>query len=167
VGLWACLITAAYADTATPHLSLDDIDQMARANIARQLNAATPAPSSTPPATVKAEHPVHAVPGRPSVEPVTFVASYADASGATYVLYSYRGAIYPARVGSPLLNGWMAKAVNGFVVTVTDGRRTWKVPVHGEPQSSASDGSPTTPTLFNLATPLPSGGPLPVFPAGR
>nr|WP_249170223.1 hypothetical protein [Burkholderia vietnamiensis] len=173
----AGVAVVAQAEPAKPQLSIDDISDMARANIARQLSGNAPAPgamtlpqpglvASAPvaakPAPVAAEKPArHA-----RSEPVTFVGAYRDDSGASpgnYVLYTYHDAIYPGRVGTTLLNGWHVKGVEGYVVTVSDGRRTWTEPIHADvpaPSLSAS----AVGSLVNLGSPLPFGGPLPASP---
>ncbi|WP_231337737.1 hypothetical protein [Paraburkholderia sprentiae] len=153
----------------TPHLSIDEIDQITRSKIARQLagdgGPQGPAVSLTAPApaTVPAPAPViRAIPPAPRKEPVRFVGAFSDMSGQS-VLYEYRSASYPAHVGAKLLNGWTVKRVDGFVVTVADGRRTWTETISGgtanTSDSTQQTGSPTR-TLGDLGGPLPSSFPL-------
>ncbi|MBN3785704.1 hypothetical protein G3N94_02165 [Burkholderia sp. Ac-20353] len=172
----------AHADPAAPHLSLDDIDQIARANIARQLGGAsgpaTASPSvggmTTPQPGIAASGAVAAGPSKPAAkappaprahaEPVSFLGASRDDTGS-YVLYQYRDAIYPARVGSTLLNGWNVKGVDGYAVTVAEGKHTWKEPI----RAAAPTPSPSTSairSLVDMGGPLPAGAPLPAMPLG-
>ncbi len=157
--------------TGAPHLSIDDIDQITRSKIARQLageggqqggvaalNAPAPVPASAP-----ASAPVvKVVAPSPHGEPVRFVGAFSDTSG-TSVLYEYRDASYPARVGAKLLNGWTVKRVDGFVVTVAEGKRTWTETISGG--TPATVDSPRTSSLpvrslNDLGGPLPPAIPL-------
>ncbi|MGF6812734.1 hypothetical protein OKW30_007951 [Paraburkholderia sp. Clong3] len=152
-----------------PHLSIDEIDQITRSKIARQLAGdgglqGTAVTLSAPaPATVPATAPViRAAPPASRTEPVRFVGAFSDMSGPS-VLYEYRKASYPAQVGAKLLNGWTVKRVDGFVVTVTDGRRTWTETISGGTANTSDNaqqsGRPTR-TLSDLGGPLPSSFPL-------
>ncbi len=47
------------------------------------------------------------------------------------VLYEFRGAVYPAHVGVKLLNGWTVSKVDGYLVSVSSGKRTWTEPISG------------------------------------
>jgi hypothetical protein len=153
---------------ASPHLSIDEIDQITRSKIARQLagdggpqgtavTLNTPAPSTAPAAQA-----IKTAPPTPRAEPVRFVGAFSDLSGQS-VLYEYRSASYPAHVGAKLLNGWTVKRVDGFVVTVADGRRTWTETISGGTANTSDNaqqpGSPTR-TLSDLGGPLPSSFPL-------
>ncbi|MGF6652789.1 hypothetical protein OKW34_003378 [Paraburkholderia youngii] len=155
--------------SAAPHLSIDEIDQITRSKIARQLagdggpqgTAVTlnaPAPSTVP----VTPQVIRATPPASHTEPVRFVGAFSDTSG-TSVLYDYRNASYPAHVGVKLLNGWTVKRVDGFVVTVTDGKRTWTEPISGGTANTSDNaqqpGSPAR-TLSDLGGPLPSSFPL-------
>jgi hypothetical protein len=155
----------------TPHLSIDDIDQITRSKIARQLagegaqqgSAVALNPAAPVPASARASAPVvKVVPPSPRAEPVRFVGAFSDMSG-TSVLYEYRDASYPARVGARLLNGWTVKRVDGFVVTVAEGKRTWTESISGgtpaTADSSRPSGLPLRP-LNDLGGPLPPGIPL-------
>ncbi|ADG20620.1 hypothetical protein [Paraburkholderia atlantica] len=154
---------------ATPHLSIDEIDQITRSKIARQLagdsgpqgsavTLNTPAPA-TAPVSAPVTRPITA---SARVEPVRFVGAFSDVSGQS-VLYEYRSASYPAHVGAKLLNGWTVKRVDGFVVTVGDGKRTWTETISGGTTSTSDNpqqsGGPTR-TLSDLGGPLPSSFPL-------
>lgn len=177
------LAVTAYAEPAAPRLSIDDIDQMARASIVRQLSGGATGSSTLSPnvggmttpqpgivasgavasgpakAAAKSTAPTHA-----RAEPVSFLGASRDETGS-YVLYLFRDAIYPARVGATLLNGWNVKAVDGYAVTVAEGKHTWKEPIRAAaPVPSASTNSVRS--LIDLASPLPSGGPFPGTPIG-
>jgi len=157
------------ATPARPHLSIDDIDQITRSKIARDLGGDggqqgsavalnAPAPASAP----ASAHVIKATPPSPRAEPVRFVGAFSDVSGSS-VLYEYRNASYPAHVGAQLLNGWTVKRVDGFVITVADGKRTWTETISGgtpensdNPQPNIKVGRP----LADLGAPLPPGVPL-------
>jgi hypothetical protein len=154
---------------AQPRLSIEDIDQITRSKIARQLTGDggsqsgaialnTPAPSSAPnPAPV-----VKVVAPRQRAEAVRFVGAFSDMSGPS-VLYEFRGASYPAHVGTKLLNGWIVKRVEGFVVTVAEGRQTWTETISGGTSSGSDNQQPATPiarALNALGGPLPPSIPL-------
>ncbi|MGF6483445.1 hypothetical protein [Paraburkholderia sp. JPY419] len=153
---------------AAPHLSIDEIDQITRSKIARQLagdggpqgTAVTlnaPAPSTVP----VTPQVMRATPPSSHTEPVRFVGAFSDTSG-TSVLYDYRNASYPAHVGVKLLNGWTVKRVDGFVVTVTDGKRIWTETISGGTANTSDNaqqpGGPAR-TLSDLGGPLPSSFP--------
>jgi hypothetical protein len=148
-----------------PHLSIDDIDQITRSKIARDLGGDggqqgsavalnAPAPASAPV--------IKSTPPSSHSEPVRFVGAFSDMSG-TSVLYEYRNASYPAHVGAKLLNGWTVKRVDGFVVTVADRKRTWTETISGGTPTTSDNprpfGAPIRP-LNDLGGPLPSGIPL-------
>ncbi|KVF40311.1 hypothetical protein WJ09_26865 [Burkholderia vietnamiensis] len=177
------LALTAYAEPATPRLSIDDIDQVARANVVRQLSGGAPGSSTlspnvggmtTPQPGIVASAAAVSGPAKPSAksaartharaEPVSFLGASRDESGS-YVLYLFQDAIYPARVGATLLNGWSVKAVDGYAVTVAEGKHTWKEPIRAAvPVPSASTNAVRS--LIDLASPLPSGGPIPGTPIG-
>lgn len=159
---------AAYADSSTPHLSIDDIDQLARDKVVRQLKGGdqpvSPSQAAmTPPAAPPKPEPA-AVPApvrvEERVEPVRFVGAFGDSTGSN-VLYEYRGAVYPAHVGAKLLNGWSVKKVDGYQVSVSNGKRTWTEPITGgspqrDPAPAVSGGGPLR-SLAELGAPLPPG----------
>ena len=171
--LGALLVSAAaFADPASPHLSIDDIDQLARDKVVRQLKGGDQ-PASQPQAAVT---PPPAPPMPPPVqthveeraEPVRFVGAFGDATGSN-VLYEYRGAVYPAHVGAKLLNGWSVRKVDGYLVSVSNGKRSWTEPISGgSPQRDPSPvaGGPLR-SLADLGSPLPAAmmpAPVQIFP---
>jgi hypothetical protein len=156
------------------HLTLDDIDGLARQNIVDSMRKApdagkpptnvglntslnanpTPAPETSAPKTpvLKPSPPVK------RLIPVSFVGAYSDASGS-YVLYDYQGAIYPAKQGTTLLNGWVLGRVDGFVVNVSEGRRKWtEVIVAQAPAPTVN--SPGLQAISDLSGPLPANFPI-------
>ncbi|SIO72881.1 hypothetical protein SAMN05444172_9371 [Burkholderia sp. GAS332] len=177
-------VTSVVARAEGPHLTLDDIDQLSRDKVVRQLkgtgdgaggqpgNTASlvaPLPSQQDPSLIAKPSPVQRVSAtRSHAEPVTFVGAYSDATGG-YVLYEMGGGVYPAHLGTKLMNGWTARKVDGFLVTVVEGKRVWTEPIRG----GASPGSATTPTLQainDLGGPLPPAGSMaaPIYaPPGR
>ncbi|MFL9876510.1 hypothetical protein [Paraburkholderia megapolitana] len=155
----------------SPHLTLDDIDQLSRNKVVKSLTdnpagnqqtAAVPSPEAAPPSAASSTpapvpEPRHeASRQRSRAEPVTFVGAWRDAAGAS-VLYEFEGAVYSARVGTKLLNGWTARKVDGFLVTVADGRRTWSEPLRGGSVPSFDTNAPLQ-ALNDLNNPLPPGG---------
>ncbi|AOJ73337.1 MULTISPECIES: hypothetical protein [Burkholderia] len=175
------IAASAHAGPVGASLSIDDIDQLARANIARQLSGGAVGNGMLPPGAMTqlqpgiaassvtadvAPQPLEKPVRQPRAhgDPVTFLGAFNDETGA-HVLYSYRDAIYPARVGATLLNGWSVKGVDGYAVTVVEGKRVWKEPIRG----SAPIQSPATNairSLVDLASPLPAGAPLRGVPLG-
>ncbi|MGF6996660.1 hypothetical protein [Paraburkholderia sp. GAS32] len=70
---------------------------------------------------------------RPMAGDVAIVATMVDSgSQETRVMYSYNGGVYSAALGQKMLNGATAKSVHGLDVTLTDGKRTWTVPVSAQ-----------------------------------
>jgi len=149
------------------HLTLRDIDQLARNKVARALRDGDGAGSATPaaPALAAPLHAETAPPATPAatafvppavwraqrVDPVTFVGSFTDQQGL-HVLYQYGGAVYPARRGEKLLNGWVVRKVEGLFVTVAEGKATRTVAMRsGVPDGVAPVGN---------ATPVAVSGPL-------
>ncbi|MBG0880407.1 hypothetical protein H0X90_26775 [Burkholderia sp. 9775_39] len=175
------IAASAHAGPVGASLSIDDIDQLARANLARQLGGGAPSVGMLPPGAMSQSQPGIVASGvtadaqpkpvekplrppRAHAEPVLFLGAFNDETGA-HVLYSFRDAIYPARVGATLLNGWSVKSVDGYAVTVAEGKRTWKEPIRG----AAPIQSPATNavrSLVDLGSPLPAGAPLPGIPLG-
>jgi hypothetical protein len=167
-----CGFCVVAARAETPHLTLDDIDQLSRASVVKNLRGtseASPVPSASnlnvpqpaiaapasAPAPIKAEA-KEATRQRMHTDPVNFVGAYRDGTGS-YVLYEFDSAVYPARIGAKLLNGWTARKVNGFLVTVVDGRRTWTQPIRGGGVAAAVGSGPMQ-ALNDLSGPLPPGG---------
>ncbi|ASW04218.1 hypothetical protein [Paraburkholderia aromaticivorans] len=167
-------MTSGATDT---HLSIEQVDRIARSSIARQLagnqgvqlsggmpNGAAQVPAAASAPAIVVGHPAAS---RPRAEPVRFVGAFSDAGGQS-VLYEYRNASYPAHVGARLLNGWTVKSVNGFVVTVADGTgkgaRTWTETISGG--TPAQDNQPTAAMnvaargVPDLSGPLPPNMPL-------
>ncbi|MGG2041504.1 hypothetical protein [Burkholderia gladioli] len=175
------IAVSAHADPAGAVLSIDDIDQLARANIGRSLGAGATGPGMLPPGAMLQPQPGIAASGvtadtaakavekasratRAHAEPVAFLGAYNDETGA-HVLYSFHYAIYPARVGATLLNGWSVKGVEGYAVTVAEGKRTWKEPIRGVAPVQ-SPAATAVRSLVDLGSPLPAGAPLPGIPLG-
>lgn len=160
-------VNAVAVVTGESHLTLHDIDELARSKLTRALRGDGDAPASSASVSLRTPVPVATTAVAPAPEvrpfvprerttPVTFVGAYSDSSGQ-HVLYQYNGAVYPARVGEKLLNGWIARRVDGLSVTVAEGKRTWSVAMSGGaqeiPVSSFGGGA----TLGDLSSPLPSG----------
>lgn len=154
-----------------PGLTLNDVDRMARERVAQYLRSgdgasAASAPAAAPKTPAPPVTPTPVPVARPSVaaertEPVSFVGGFSDTQGQ-HVLYEYNGAVYQARVGQPLLNGWVASKINGFVVTVSFGRRTWTVPMSaGSPPVPRAGLATATNLLGDLSAPLPPGAVIP------
>ncbi|WP_321817828.1 MULTISPECIES: hypothetical protein [unclassified Paraburkholderia] len=157
------------AASGESHLTLHDIDELARSRLRRALGGdgdtqaasgtavtlKTPVPAATAPAPM-AMPAVPAFVPRERTTPVTFVGAYSDASGQ-HILYQYNGAVYPARVGQPLLNGWVARRVEGLSVTVSQGKHTWSVPMSGGATESPASPFPGVAALGDLSSPLPAG----------
>ncbi|AOJ10106.1 hypothetical protein [Burkholderia mayonis] len=175
------IAASAHAGPVGASLSIDDIDQLARANIARQLSGGAVGNGILPPGSMTQQQPgiaassatAEAAPKpleqpvrqpRAHAEPVTFLGAFNDEAGA-HVLYSYRDAIYPARVGATLLNGWSVKGVDGYAVTVVEGKRAWKEPIRGS-EPIRSPATNAIRSLVDLGSPLPAGAPLPGVPLG-
>jgi hypothetical protein len=178
-----CIAGLAHADEK--HLTLDEIDGLARQNLVnsmRKTDGAQPpaqgiglnGPLSAPPAAPDAQ-PVAApkppkqlsVPVRQTT-PVSFVGAYSDMSGA-HVLYDYQGGIYSAERGAKLLNGWIVKRVDGYHVTVAEGKRTWSEVISAPAASAQIGTSPGLQAITDLGGPLPPVGGFrnPVVSIGR
>ena len=171
LGACATLITPRTACAQTPHLTLDDIDQLSRDKVVRQLKGtpegapmasgtATPLSASMPSAPDASQAPKvapkPAVIARSHAEPATFVGAYSDASGG-YVLYEMSGGIYTAHLGKKLMNGWIAQKVDGYLVTVAEGKRVWTETIRSE-AAEASTSNPALQALNDLSSPLLPAG---------
>jgi hypothetical protein len=176
----ACIVTlmlvASAAMAQESHLTLDDIDKLARqrlvdsmrkseggagslggVGLGSPLGAAAPAPvMASAPVAVKAERKPAPVAKR--VIPVALVGAYSDSAGA-YVLYDYQGTTYTARQGARLLNGWTVASVNGFEVNLVDGKRKWTdtIAAPADAPVSVVDSSAIR-AISDLGSPLPPGG---------
>jgi hypothetical protein len=161
----------ASAHAQDKHLTLEDIDGIARQNLvdsmrkgaaqsqptstglAGGLPSVATAPAASDPAPSLKKPPRFAAPPK-NVTPVSFVGAYSDMSG-TYVLYDYQGAIYPARQGTTLINGWTVTRVDGYQVSVEYAKRKWTdvitAPVRAMP---AFDTGPVR-AVTDLGGPLP------------
>jgi hypothetical protein len=158
-------------DTVTGHLSLGEIDNLARNKLASTLRGAPEVSAASATAATKPmvpdaaprvqapSAPVYAP--RPHVDPVAFLDAYTDGLGQ-HVLYQYNGSVYPALIGEKLLNGWIARRVDGQMVTVSEGRTTRHIAMSGDApvsgvvaQSSPFAGGPSL--LGDLSQPLPRG----------
>ncbi|MFP3709235.1 hypothetical protein SB783_35015 [Paraburkholderia sp. SIMBA_009] len=156
-------VAAAVGDT---HLTLHDIDELARSKLTRALRGDGDTPASGAAVTLKT--PVPAAPvaapapmvqpfvARERTTPVTFVGAYTDSAGQ-HVLYQFNGAVYPARVGEKLLNGWIARRVDGLSVVVAQGKHSWSVPMSGGTQESTGSPYIAGSALGDLSSPLPPG----------
>lgn len=165
--------TASAVQGDSAHLTLGEIDQLARSKVVSALrgthDAGAPAAARAPggadglPPTAAGKPP--AFRPRAHTDPVNFVGAFSDAQGQ-HVLYQYKGAVYPARVGEKLLNGWVARRFDGQTVTVAQGRRTWTVAMSGDATAITTPG--TALLLGDLASPLPVGMmAAPLIPNGR
>jgi hypothetical protein len=154
------------------HLTLDDIDGLARQNIVDSMRKSNDA--SKPAAGVGLNAPLTGAPApdtsaqkapvqkpSPSLKrsiAVSFVGAYSDASGS-YALYDYQGAIYPAKQGSKLLNGWVLGRVDGFVVNVSEGKRKWTEVIAAQAPVVSVDSS-SVQAINDLSGPLPPAFPI-------
>ncbi|WP_321788150.1 hypothetical protein [Paraburkholderia sp. J94] len=155
------------AVTGDSHLTLHDIDELARSKLTRALRGDGDAPASSASVSLKTLVPAAPTASAPApvvqpfvprerTTPVTFVGAYTDAGGQ-HVLYQYNGAVYPARVGEKLLNGWIARRIDGLSVTVAQGKHTWSVPMSGGAQESTGSTFVAGSALGDLSSPLPPG----------
>jgi hypothetical protein len=166
----ALMLVAGAALSQESHLSLDDIDKLARQKLVDSMRksdgavapSGAPQPSAfgvvptpmSPPVVVKSER----KPASKRVIPATFVGAYTDMSG-TYVLYDYQGTTYTARQGSRLINGWTVASVDGFVVNLVDGPRKWTETIAAPIDAPAAVAdSPSVKAITDLSSPLPPGG---------
>jgi hypothetical protein len=174
------MLVASAALSQEGHLTLDDIDKLAREKLVESMrnghggesNPVTapggialssafgnPKPNSGPvptPAASKNERKA-ASPSK-HVIPASFVGAYSDMSGS-YVLYDYQGTTYTARRGSRLLNGWTVASIDGFTVGLVDGKRRWTetIAAPADVPPVISDG-PAVRAITDLSSPLPPGG---------
>jgi hypothetical protein len=169
LGACAPAITPLTARAETPHLTLDDIDQLSREKVVRQLKgtqegaltsgSATPLSAPLPSAPDASQTPKvlpKPVIVKSRAEPATFVGAYSDATGG-YVLYEMGGGIYTAHLGKKLMNGWIAQKVDGYLVTVAERKRVWTETIRSE-AAAASTSNPALQALNDLSSPLPPAG---------
>jgi hypothetical protein len=176
------MFVAGAAVSQESHLTLDDIDKLARAKLVDSMRGpqggqsgqggaaapssgvglssplgATGAPvTAAAPAAPKVERRASAPPKR--VIPASFVGAYSDMSGS-YVLYDYQGTTYTARRGSRLLNGWTVASIDGFTVNLVDGKRHWTETIAAPSDAPAAiPDSPAVRAITDLSSPLPPGG---------
>ncbi|VXC82199.1 conserved exported hypothetical protein [Burkholderia sp. 8Y] len=175
----ALLLVTGAALSQESHLTLDDIDKLAREKLVDSMRKGqggqgnSPAPSGSvalgapvaaPPGPVGAAPVASKVverkfsPPPKRVIPATFVGAYSDMSGS-YVLYDYQGTTYTARRGSRLLNGWTVASIDGFTVNLVDGKRHWTETIAAPADVPAviPDG-PAVRAITDLSSPLPPGG---------
>jgi hypothetical protein len=176
----ALTFVAGAAFSQESHLTLDDIDKLARAKLVDSMRSAQggQAGSAAPGSGVGLSSPLGATaapvtaaaPAEPKVErrssapppkrviPATFVGAYSDMSGS-YVLYDYQGTTYTARRGSRLLNGWTVASIDGFTVNLVDGKRHWTETIAAPSDVPAViRDSPAVRAITDLSSPLPPGG---------
>jgi hypothetical protein len=153
-------------------LSLDDIDGLARQKIidsmrktpegvqaqSNGLNTPLTGAASAPDAPAPKPSAQKPIAQTRHAAPITFFGAYSDATGA-YVLYDYQGAIYPGKRGTKLLNGWVVTALDGYSVTVSEGKRTWTEVI-------ASAVPVPVPTSAGIQAITDLGGPLPAPAVG-
>jgi hypothetical protein len=170
-------------DAVDSHLTLGEIDTLARNKLASTLRgtpdaavASSPALTTKPLVTDPKPHapapPAPVYTPRAHVEPVAFLGAYSDGLGQ-HVLYQYNGSVYPALIGEKLLNGWIARRVDGQMVTVSEGRATRHIAMSGDAQAAAAVMQPSAfgagPSLLgDLSQPLPRGMvSMPIIQSGR
>ena len=156
------------------HLTLDDIDGLARQklvdsmrkdggqSVAQGVGLNAPLSAPAPATGVATSTAIPRVPKRvsmPIATPVRFVGAYSDMSG-THVLYDYQGGIYPAQRGEKLLNGWTFTRVDGYQVTVSEGKRTWTEVISAPSTSAQVPDGPAVQAITDLGGPLPVSGPV-------
>lgn len=168
-------------EAATSHLTLGDVDNLARNKLASTLRGGDAPAASAAVATTKtapadtssrANAPSATVYApRAHVEPVVFTGAYSDGLGQ-HVLYLYNGSVYPALIGEKLLNGWIARRVDGQMVTVSEGRATRHVAMSGDAPTTAVMAQPSPyggapQMLGDLSQPLPRAIGAPIMQTGR
>lgn len=178
----ALMFVAGAALSEESHLTLDDIDKLAREKLVDSMRkgqggegngangapasggvglnspiGATPAPVAAAPAAVapKIERKPSLPPKR--MFPATFVGAYSDMSGS-YVLYDYQGTTYTARRGTRLLNGWTVASIDGFIVNLVDGKRHWTETIAAPAEVPVISDGPAVRAITDLSSPLPPGG---------
>jgi hypothetical protein len=159
------------------HLTLDDIDGMARQNLVDSMRkgtaqtqsqsappmAAAAPPTAAPPVVASEPAPppkrpvLKAAVSEKQVVPVSFIGAYSDLSGS-YVLYDFQGAIYPARQGAVLLNGWTVTHVDGYRVSVEYGKRKWTEVISTPVMVAHAVDVPSIQAINDLGSPLPPPG---------
>ncbi|MEM5370952.1 hypothetical protein V4C53_33635 [Paraburkholderia azotifigens] len=166
-----CIVSLAHADEQ--HLTLDDIDGLARQNLVNSMRKtdATQAPAQgiglnaplsappAPPVTTAVVVPKGSKPADPPARrttPVTFVGAYSD-MGGVHVLYDYQGGIYSATRGEKLINGWVVTRVDGYHVAVSEGKRTWSEVISTSAASLPTGDSAAVQAITDLGGPLPMG----------
>jgi len=172
------LACAAHADEK--HLTLEDIDGLARQNLVDSMRktdgaprtqgsgSTTPLPGALPAPVQPVATVVQPVVVKPKLEAapvkqvpsVSFVGAYGD-SGSQFVLYDYQGGIYPAKAGAKLLNGWTVARVDGYTVTVSYGKRTWTEAISPPVTAMPVSDSTSVQAISELGGPLPVGGLIP------
>lgn len=175
----ALMFVAGAALSEESHLTLDDIDKLAREKLVDSMRkgqggegnaapasggvglssplGAAPAPVAAAPAPVapKIERQPSLPPKR--MFPATFVGAYSDVSGS-YVLYDYQGTTYAARRGTRLLNGWTVASIDGFSVNLVDGKRHWTETIAAPADVPVISDGPAVRAITDLSSPLPPGG---------
>ncbi|MBN3754308.1 hypothetical protein G3N95_15250 [Paraburkholderia sp. Tr-20389] len=164
-----CVASTAHADEK--HLTLGDIDGLARQNLVNSMrktdgaqapaqgvslngSLATPLanPVAAPVVIPKASKP--SSPPAPRAAPVTFVGAYSDMTGA-HVLYDYQGGVYSAARGERLINGWVVTRVDGYHISVSEGKRTWTEVISTTSASLPMLDVPAVRAITDLGGPLP------------
>lgn len=163
------LCAAGLARADEKHLTLDDIDGLARQNLVNSmrkadgaqasasgvaLNAPLSTPAAPPPVVAVVKAPKAVSPSAPRAVPVTFVGAYSDMSGQ-HVLYDYQGGVYFAARGEKLINGWIVTRVDGYHVSVSEGKRTWTEVISAPPPSQPTGNTPAVRAITDLGGPLP------------
>ena len=162
-----CATGLSHADEK--HLTLDDIDGLARQNLVnsmRKTDGAQPtaggvalsapimAAPAAPAATVVVKPPKRSDTPAPRAIPVSFVGAYRDSVGP-HVLYEYQGGVYSAGRGEKLLNGWVVTHVEGYRLTVAEGKRTWSDVISVPAGVGSTGGSAAIQAITDLGGLLP------------
>ncbi|WP_131542662.1 hypothetical protein [Paraburkholderia hospita] len=167
-------MSLAHADEK--HLTLDEIDGLARQNLVNSMRKTDGAPApaqgvglnaplfAPPSPQVVAALQKASTPANPPAHraaPVTFVGAYSDMSGS-HVLYDYQGGVYSASRGEKLLNGWVVTRVDGYRVSVSEGKRSWSEVISASSSSLPMGDSPAVQAITDLGGPLPvpTGAPI-------
>jgi hypothetical protein len=166
-----CLAGVAHAEEK--HLTLDDIDGLARQKLVdsmRKTEGGQPAAQGVGLGAPLTAQPPAAPEGAPKVSKrssaparattlVRFVGAYSD-MGGSHVLYDYQGGIYPAQRGEKLLNGWTVTRVDGYQVTVSEGKRTWTEVISAPSAAPLAVDGPAVQAITDLGGPLPVNVPV-------